>query len=92
MNDTRLKPGERLVGWALSTRTRDGAAGLAVLGMGWALVRQGYPWWLWAPTCFLTGLFMGILWYVLAYLYQKATYPRRAREAKRRRQEEKERE
>jgi hypothetical protein len=85
MNSNTLTPEERAVGWLLHPRTRHGAA---VLGMGWALVAHPYPWWLWAPACFLTGFFMEVLWYVMAYLYQKNTYPQRAREAKRRRKQE----
>jgi hypothetical protein len=88
MNGHKLNPRERVVGWVLHPHTRDGAAVLAVLGVGWALVTHRYPWWLWAPACFLTGFLMEALWYVMAYLYQKSTYPQRAREAKRRRKKE----
>jgi hypothetical protein len=85
MNDYGLTPSERVVGWVLHPRVREGAAGLATVGVGWALVGRGDPWWLWVPACFLTGLVTEVLWYVVAYIYQKKTYPGRAREAKERR-------
>ena len=78
MNGDRLKPGERLMGWVLNTRTRLGATGLAVVVLGWALIAHGYPWWLWVPACFLAGVLLEMLSYIVAYMYQKKTYPQRA--------------
>jgi hypothetical protein len=90
MNGNTLRPGERLVGWLLHPWARNGVVLLAVLGVWWALYARGYPWWLWAPACFLTPFVVVWLWLMAAYSYQKATYPRRALEAKRRRKRERE--
>lgn len=88
MTGEELKPMDRLMGWVLHTRVRNGLVLLAVLGVWWALYSRGYPWWLWTPACLLTPFVVVWLWLMAAYTYQKATYPRRALEAKRRRQRE----
>ncbi len=78
------------MGWVLHPHVRDALVVLGVLGVWWALFARGYPWWLWLPACFLAPLVVMGLWLVTAYSYQKATYPRRALEAKRRRKKERE--
>jgi hypothetical protein len=75
----------RLFRVLLHPHARALAAVAAVLGLYLGLSRQGYPWWLWTPACFLGAVFTLWLWLLMAYGYQKRTYPYRALEAKRRR-------
>lgn len=65
--------------------TRALASLAAALGLYLGLSGRGYPWWLWTPACFLGAVFTLWLWLLMAYGYQKRTYPYRALEAKRRR-------
>lgn len=51
------------------------------------LAGSGYPWWLWLPACLLAAVFALWVWLLVSYAYQKATYPRRAAQHKRRRRE-----
>jgi len=48
------------------------------------LAGAGYPWWLWVPACLLAAFTAVWAWVLLSYAYQKLTYPRRAKEYKRR--------
>lgn len=59
----------------------------AALVLWWWLAGSGYPWWIWLPACFLGAVFTLWLSLMLTYGYQKYTYPLRAQEYKRRRQQ-----
>ncbi len=79
------KPSEKLMGWVLHPRLRNLLCLLSI-GLVWWLLRD-YPWWLWAPACFLAPFVVVFVWLISAYSYQKATYPQRACATKRRRRE-----
>jgi hypothetical protein len=78
MPGSQVDLGTRIARVAFHPLTRALAVGLAVIAMFALLYARSYPWWIWAPACYLTGVFTLVLWLALSYLYQKSTYSARA--------------
>lgn len=87
MRASRISLSTLLFKLLLHPYTRVLAVGAAVLALWWWLAGGDYPWWIWLPACFLGAVFALWLSLMVAYAYQKCTYPLRAREYKRRRQQ-----